>query len=382
MNWRSLLIGVFVLIGVWALLPIIAPSNEPIISSWSGGAGSSNSAPVIRGAAERQPAVDVSQANAAIDSYLGGLAAAGQWSGAALVAKQGTVLLAKGYGPADTPGVTPNTPETRFRLASITKQFTAMAVMQLVAQNRIELDGWACDYLADCPAAWSAITIRHLLTHTSGLPNFTDFGSYEPTMAQPTTPEALVARFRDEPLLSAPGSAYRYGNSGYVLLGYIVERVSRQSYGDYLHDHIFAPLGMNDSGYDLGNAGIAQGFAAPGVPCGVLNATTLFAAGGLYSSVRDLYRWDQTLYTPTLLPDDLRAQLFTPQVGSYGFGWMITQRGGQRTIEHPGLMSGAATHIARQPESGITVIVLSNLETANVDVITSQLISLAQSGGL
>ena len=379
MNWRSILISVLVFLGVLAILPIIAPSNEPVISSWSGGAGSGSSAPIIRGAAERQPAADVSQASAAINSYLGGLAAAGQWSGAALVAKQGTVILAKGYGAANTGGTTPNTPETRFRLASITKQFTAMAVLQLVAQNRIKLDGPVCHYLADCPAAWSAITIRHLLTHTSGLPNFTDFGSYELTMAQPTTPEALVGRFRDEPLWSTPGSAYRYGNSGYVLLGYVVERVSGQSYSNYLRDHIFAPLGMNDSGYDLDASGIAQGFAAPGVPCAVLNATTLYSAGGLYSSVRDMYRWDQALYTPVLLPDDLRAQLFTPQVGSYGFGWMITQRGGQRTIEHPGLMSGAATHIARQPESGITVIVLSNLESANVEAMTSQLITLAQS---
>ncbi|MBC8163956.1 MAG: beta-lactamase family protein [Roseiflexaceae bacterium] len=379
MNARTVIIVIAIVVGLWALLPVLAPQQGPVLSTWPG--GSAGTSPVIRGAAERQPAPDSAQTVAAIDQYLSGLTTSGQFSGAVLVAKNGAVVIARGYGAADAAGSVPNSPETRFRLASISKQFTAMAIMQLVDRGQIGLDTPACEYLDSCPAAWQRITVRHLLSHTSGLPNFTDFGSYEATMAQPTTPEDLVARFRDQPLLNEPGAVYRYINSGYVLLGVIVERVGGTNYGEYLDEHVFGPLGMRESGYDLGGAGVAQGFDAPGLPCAVLHASTLFASGGLYSSVRDLYRWDQALYTSALLPDDLRAQMFTPQAGSYGFGWIITQRGGQRSVEHPGLMSGAATQIVRLPEAGATVIVLSNLYTANVEAIASQLVALTLDDG-
>ena len=378
MNWRFLALVCLALLLVGLALSVVGQGQSgTVISAWPGAVGSSGGNAPIRGAAQPQPMPDTRGTSSAVDAYLSGLAASNQFSGAVLVAKRGTVVLAKGYGLANVATNTPNTPETRFRLASVTKQFTSMAVMQLVAQGKLKLDSSVCAYVPQCPGGWQPITLKHLLTHTSGLPNFTDLGSYEATMAQPTTPEALVARFRDLPLNSEPGSVYHYGNSGYVLLGYIVERVSGQSYAEYLRDHVFGPLGMANSGYDVGDTHLAQGYAAPGVPCSVLNATTLFSAGGLYSTVRDMYRWDQALYGSKLLPDDLRSQIFTPQVGNYGFGWLILQHNGQRTVEHPGLMSGAATHIARLPDAGITVIVLSNLETANVDAISNQLIALA-----
>jgi CubicO group peptidase (beta-lactamase class C family) len=374
MNSRTFLIAVVLFLGLWALLPTLAPTNGTIVSSWRGPGDSTG---ISGAAAPSVPTTDTAAAATTLDTYLNDLAARNQWSGAVLVAKRGTVLLAKGYGFADATTQTLNTADTRFRLASITKQFTAMAAMQLVDQGKLRLDSSVCEYMLQCPDIWRTMTIKHLLTHTSGLPNFTDFADYEPTMALPTSPDGLVARFRDLPLLSEPGAVYRYGNSGYVLLGAIIERVSGQSYGDYLRDHIFSPLGMDNSGYDVGETHVAQGYISVGVPCSVLDATTLYAAGGLYSSARDLYRWDQALYTPALLPDALRAQIFTPQAGQYGFGWIVSRHGSQRVVEHPGLMSGAATHISRLPEAGITVIVLSNLETADVYSISSHLIDLA-----
>lgn len=375
MNRRSFVIFGLLIFGVIAFLALSPASTpQPIISRWG---GQNSQGGLISG--EAQPAARPDN-SAEMDAYLAQLASAGQWSGSALVASGGKVLLAKGYGLSDVNSKVANTPDTRLRLASVTKQFTAMAVMQLVNDGKLQLTSSVCSYVPQCPQAWQPITIHNLLTHTSGLQNFTDLPSYEPTMAQPTSPEELVGRFRDLPLLSTPGSAYRYGNSGYVLLGYIIEQVSGQSYPDYLRSHIFEPLGMSNSGFDVGVTGVAQGYSSIGVPCARLDATTLFSAGGLYSSANDLYRWDQALYTSKLLPDSLRAEIFTPQVGSYGYGWIITARGGQRVVEHPGLMSGAATEIARLPDAGITVIVLSNLENADVGGITNHLIDLALGG--
>jgi CubicO group peptidase (beta-lactamase class C family) len=165
---------------------------------------------------------------AAIDGYLNDLVNLQYFQGAVLVARDGRVILSKGYGMADAARGIANTPQTRFRLASVTKQFTATAIMLLQAQGKLAVGDSICLYLEPCPDAWRLITIEHLLTHTSGLPNYTDFGSYEPSQAQPTTPDELVARFRDQPLLFAPGSSYMYENSDYVLLGMIIERASGQ----------------------------------------------------------------------------------------------------------------------------------------------------------
>jgi CubicO group peptidase (beta-lactamase class C family) len=182
-----------------------------------------------------------------------------------------------------------------------------------------------------------------------------------------------VARFRDFPLSYEPGTLYDYCNSGYVLLGLIIERTSGQSYPQFIDRRIFQPLGMTASGYDDSSsprADIAAGYSGPGVASGFLNATTLFSAGGLYSTVGDLYRWDQALYDDTLLPDDLRAQMFTPGNGSYGFGWKIERPNGLLRISHAGNMTGVSNFVARYPEQHLTVIVLSNLEFTNAAAIS------------
>jgi CubicO group peptidase (beta-lactamase class C family) len=314
-----------------------------------------------------------------LDSYMNDIVNAGWFQGAILVARDGQIIISKGYGMADAEHGTPNTAQTRFRLASVTKQFTAAAIVILQARGKLNVQNTICTYLPNCPDAWRDITILHLLTHTSGLPNYTDFSSYEPSQMQPATPDELIARFRDLPLLYAPGTAYSYENSDYVLLGRIVEQVSGQPYADFLRDAIFAPLQMRDSGVDAGlgiGPGYAVGYGGFNEKAPALDASTLFSAGAVYSTVEDLYRWDQALYTDTIVPAELRSLMFTPFLNDYAFGWKVDRPGDRLRISHPGLIDGFATYIARYPDDHVTVIVLGNMDAANTSGIGDYLASL------
>jgi CubicO group peptidase (beta-lactamase class C family) len=314
----------------------------------------------------------------AIDSYLNEIVGADWFQGSVLVARGGTVLLSKGYGLADAARGIPNTSQTRFRLASVTKQFTAMAILILQDRGRLDVRDSICAHLADCPETWRPITIHNLLTHTSGLPNYTDFSDYDATQMLPATSDELVARFRDQPLLFPPGTQYMYENSDYVLLGKIVEQASGQSYGDFLRTAIFEPLGMHDSGVDpgAGAEGQALGYRVPGELAPALDTSTLFAAGSLYSTVEDMYRWDQALYTTKLVPKPLLDAMWTPFLRDYGYGWWITTFNGHHEISHPGLIDGFATSIARYPDDQVTVIVLSNMSGADASSISNYIATL------
>jgi CubicO group peptidase (beta-lactamase class C family) len=216
-----------------------------------------------------------------------------------------------------------------------------------------------------------------LLTHTAGLPNYTDFVEYEAGKLLPATPEQLVALFRDQPLEFAPGTGYHYGNSDYVLLGVIVERVSRQPYADFVRENIFAPLKMSDSGFASdGDGEWAQGYQSFSAPAPALDPSTLYSAGGLFSTVEDLYRWDQALYTDQLLPMSLRDIMFKPSAQEYGYGWKISRPGGRLQIGHAGLMDGFASYMARYPDDRVTIIVLSNMDSADPPGISAYLATL------
>ncbi|MDZ4722279.1 MAG: serine hydrolase domain-containing protein [Roseiflexaceae bacterium] len=314
-----------------------------------------------------------------IDRYIADLTTNGAFSGAILVARNGQIILANGYGPADGDRNIVNTAKTRFRLASDTKQFTAMATLMLANQGRLKLSDPICNYIDQCPDAWKPILIRHLLNHTSGLYDYTDSLDYDATESQPATPQQLVARFRDQPLGFTPGDLYDYCNSGYVLLGLIVERASGMSYPEFIQQNIFQPLGMSESGYDSGATfDPTQAFphSSAGQKATYLNTTTLFSAGGLYSTVEDLYRWDQALYTEQLIPQALLDEMFTPGNGSYGYGWKIERPYGRLRISHAGNMTGVSNFIARYPEQHATIIVLSNIEITNAVGISDYIASI------
>jgi CubicO group peptidase (beta-lactamase class C family) len=310
-----------------------------------------------------------------IDTYVNGLVDDGTFSGSVLVAQNGEVVLTEGYGLADREQNRPNTPQTKFRLASITKQFTAMAVLILQEQGKLHVQDPICQYLSLCPAAWEAITIHHLLTHTSGIPSFTSFPDYVTSRATPSSPGQTFERFKDMPLDFQPGEKWSYSNSGYIVLGLIIEQASGESYEMFLHHNIFVPLQMTNSGYDHNDGSLAIGYTtvygqlrtAP-----YIDMSIPYAAGGLYATVEDMYRWDQALYTEQLVSRDLLELMFTPHVrmtdgsSSYGYGWTISEMNNHQAIGHWGGIEGFATLFVRFPEDKLTIIVLSNRDTANV----------------
>ena len=193
------------------------------------------------------PTFAVEDTASKIDKVLNDLTEREAFTGAVLVARNGEVLLRQGYGLADRERNIPNTPQTKYRLGSITKQFTAMAILMLQAQDKLNVQDPICRYISECPITWQDITIHHLLTHTSGIPNLTDFHDYQATKATPSPPEQTIARFKDKPLGFPPGEQWSYSNSGYIVLGHIIEQASGLSYEAFLQQYIFEPLQMKDT---------------------------------------------------------------------------------------------------------------------------------------
>jgi len=185
-----------------------------------------------------------------MDRIVRNSADANEFSGSVLVARDGQVLLDRGYGLANREWLIPNDGETKFRLGSITKQFTAVAIMILNERGLVDLDAPVKTWLPDAPASWDQVTVRRLLAHTAGVPNFTSFDDFEATKTLPVTVDGLIAKFRDRPLDFQPGEDRKYSNSGYVLLTAVIEKASGKSYADFLAETVFQPLGMSDTGYD------------------------------------------------------------------------------------------------------------------------------------
>ncbi|MFK7775434.1 MAG: serine hydrolase [Saprospiraceae bacterium] len=305
----------------------------------------------------------------------------GQFNGSVLVAEKGKVIYKNGFGEANKEWNIPNKADTKHRLASISKQFTAMAIVQLAAENKLKLDAPITNYLPDYPKAnGNIITIHHLLTHTSGLPNYTSFPNYREMMVKHHNPMDLVKSFADLPLDFKPGAEYAYSNSGYALLGVIIEKVSGKTYEQVLQDQIFSPLKMNNTGYDNNSTVLknrASGYyknVNSFVNAGYINMTAAYAAGALYSTVEDLYLWDQALYTEQLAAKkymDLLFEKHTPaRGGHYGYGWeMGNMRIGNtkeesKTIAHSGGINGFNTKITRFPSDQSVVILLNNTSDA------------------
>jgi CubicO group peptidase (beta-lactamase class C family) len=296
------------------------------------------------------------------------LVKADRFSGAVLVAKDGKPVFRKGFGLANREWNTPNDPTTKFRIGSITKQFTATAILQLQEAGKLSVDDPASKFYPDMPAAWSGVTIKHLLTHTSGIPDYTHVPNFfDHESMRDRAPEEIIKLTADKPLDFMPGSQYAYDNSGYILLGIIVEKVSGEKYAAYLQRHIFAPLGMRSTGYDVNEAVLAKRAAGYSGDSGkiehtrYLSMTEPFSAGGLYSTVDDLLTWDRALTAGKVLkPVSMRA-MFTDYGYRYGFGWTIDTLAGHRRISHDGGINGFSSQFDRYPDDKLTVIVFSNI---------------------
>jgi len=306
------------------------------------------------------------------------------FSGVIFVAQKGKVLISQGYGLADRELDVANTTQTKFAIGSMTKAFTAMGIMILQERGQLSVHDPICNYIADCPTAWKSITLHHLLTHTSGIHNFTDLYPElkdEVNICREYKLEEVIAYFKDLPLDFAPGSQWSYSNSGYFLLGVVIEKISGESYETFIQKNILQPLGMSESGYDRSSTIVknrASGYSIERPYYEIVNApcydvSLKFAHGGLYSTVMDLYKWDQALYTDQLVSKETMNTIFTstvpipsgrefPDGAVYGYGWGISNYLGHRVVEHGGGVYGFVTYLGRYPDDQVTIIVLSNMD--------------------
>ena len=311
--------------------------------------------------------------------------------GSVLLAKSGTVILARGYGLANIELAVANKPATKFRLGSITKQFTAAAILQLREQGKLEVGDPISKYIPGSPAAWSSVTVHHLLTHTSGIHSYTDGADYPDHMRERAgAPLEFINRLRRLPLDFHPGTKFYYDNSGYFLLGVIIEQVSGLKYENYLRKYIFEPLQMTDTGYDWPStvlkdraSGYSKDSAGNEINADFLDMGQPYAAGSLYSTVLDLYKWDRALYTTRILSPKSIEAAFTPNEHDwakgikYGYGWGIAQVHGHKTVGHGGGINGFSTVIWRAIEEDAVSIVLSNRDDAgNVGKAGKELLEL------
>jgi CubicO group peptidase (beta-lactamase class C family) len=252
----------------------------------------------------------------------------------------------------------------------VTKQFTAASILLLEERGKLSVNDPVKKHLPDAPAAWDKITISHLLTHTSGIPSFTGFPDYAKLEPFATTAEQLVARFRDKPLDFEPGEKWNYSNSGYVLLSYLIEKITGDRYEKFVRENIFAPLGMKDSGYDSNSAVIphrASGYVAGKngyENAGFVHMSVPQGAGALYSTTEDLLKWEQGLFGGKVLQAASLEKMTTPFKNNYAFGLQVDTAGGHKVIEHGGGIEGFVTELEYYPDDKLTVVVLENVNGA------------------
>lgn len=325
--------------------------------------------------------INLSRMEQVIQSYV----KENQFMGTILVAQQGQIILDTGYGYANLEWQIPNTPTTKFRIASLTKQFTAASVLLLEEQGKLKTTDFINKYMLDAPSTWNKVTLFHLLNHTSGIPNYTSFPDFAAFTTSAKTPEQQIDFFRNRPLNFQPGSNFEYNNSGYVLLGYLIEKISGESYQDFIVNNIFNPLEMNDSGYDFNSDIIVNRAAGYMVSSnGIRNADYLdmsipYSAGSLYSTTKDLLRWEQGLFEGKILSAESLKKMMEPFKNDYGFGVRIYSLNGHKAISHAGGTSGFNTKLIYFPDDKLTVIVLANLNALGyiAQDIALKLVSLA-----
>jgi len=342
-------------------------------------------ATALRAAAQPSPA----QVQRAVDAIASAELSGGPTAAiSVLVAQRGQVLVAKGYGVADLDTDTPATEHSVYRLGSLSKQFTVAAILELVDQGQLWLDASVRTYLPEYPETGQAVTIRHLLQHTSGLSSYTAQSDYWRQMRDDLPRAAVLEWFAPKPPAYTPGERYVYSNSGYFLLGLIIERVSGESFGDFVQRNVLDPLGLKETYYDGSARAIpnrAKGYARDAgkiVPCRELNLELVFSAGAMASTVLDVYTFHKGLREGKLIPRDLYALMTAPAIlnsgetSSYGMGYHIDYPGGHKVLRHGGLVFGFKTCYYYYPDEDLTIIILMNTEQAEYRPIQDAIVRL------
>jgi CubicO group peptidase (beta-lactamase class C family) len=308
---------------------------------------------------------------------------------AVIVVRDGKVVFRKGYGKANLELGVPVEPDMVFRLGSITKQFTAVAILMLAEQGKLSLDDDITKFLPDYPTKGQRITIEHLLTHTSGIKSYTSLPEWLALWRKDLTVKEIIDLFKNQPMDFAPGERWSYSNSGYILLGAIIEKVSGQTYQEFVEKNIFAPLGMKHSYYDVtvrliprrveGYSKANEGYQN----AAYLSMTQPFSAGALMSSVDDLALWDAALYTEKLVKQQSLKRAWTPRLLNngksthYGYGWSMSTYEGHPIIEHSGGVNGFATDALRMPADRIFVAILTNKDSMSPGAVAFEVAALA-----
>jgi CubicO group peptidase (beta-lactamase class C family) len=306
-----------------------------------------------------------------------------EFNGSVLVAQKGNVLLEKGYGYKDVTKKTKLDANSLFQYGSVTKQFTAALIMYLQEKGKLNIEDKLSKYFPELPFA-DSVTIYNLLTHTSGIYNYTNNGDFMKTEAvKPTDKEKIFALFSNKPLEFTPGSKYNYSNSGYSLLGYIIEKASGQPYEKLMHEVILRPMVMKTAGFDFTHNNSAHKTAGYNFikddkfeAAGIVDSSVAYSAGSLYGSVRDLYAWHQGLQKNKLLSAASWKKIYTPFLSKYAFGWQIDTVYGKPVTQHGGGIFGYTSMFKRFPMDDVVIIVLSNNSSPRTEELAAKLAAL------
>lgn len=303
------------------------------------------------------------------------------------IVRNGKLAYAKGFGYADLQNEIRATPDTIYRIGSVTKPFTATMIMQLVREGKLGLDDPVRRHLPDLPATWGKVTVRQLLNHTGGVPNYTSLPKMmEEGVRVPTTPRGIVATVEKMPLDFEPGSHWSYSNTGYEILGLLIEKYDSRPYGDSLGVRILTPLGMRETCFTTDSRIVkhrAQGYTIRGGKtenCDFIDMSWPYAAGSMESSVIDLAKWDGALCGDGILPQSILKQMWTKtrlsSGGEYGYGtgWELRDNNGIPIVEHSGGIPGFISILKRAPSKGLTVIVLTNCDSGDAGGVADRLL--------
>jgi len=312
-------------------------------------------------------AVAAQDASQKLDALVAAYAKNEKFNGAVLVAQKGTILLQKGYGYKNAATGAMNDGNSIFQIGSITKQFTSAVILRLQEQKKLSIRDKLGKYFPALGFA-DSVTIENLLSHTSGIYNYTRNENFMKNDAtKPATQEKILALFKNKPLEFLPGSKYSYSNSGYMLLGYIIEKVTGKPYEKVVREMIFTPLQMTHSGFNftsLQSPDKATGYLtlskSSNTTAGIVDSSVSFSAGAIYTTVGDLYKWDRSLYTEKIISKASLKDAYTKRQGSYGLGWDIDSAWGKPVYQHGGGIFGFSTFIGRSPQEDICVILFDN----------------------
>lgn len=303
-----------------------------------------------------------------VDDYLNPYLETGNFQGVVLVAKDDRILMTKGYGMANVEHAVPNTPDTVFHIASVSKPFTAAGIMLLADAGKVALDAPLSDVVPEYQHG-DELTLHHLLSHTSGIPNINSFEQYSDIQLHAQTPESLLEYFKDLPLEFEPGSRYSYSNSNYNLLALVIERTSKQSFGEYLRQQVLAPANTKFTAHDAEPTAIiprrADGYSPDGL-FGIrrgpwLDWTAKTGNGSMVATANDLFLWARAFFSDEIVTSADRAMMLTEHTPSVGYGWFIRARHDRPQYHINGRSPGFSSYLGYYPDDSVTIIVLSNL---------------------